>query len=316
MVDVEATAETVLANGEKAVWKFGYGSNMSQDYLRTKKLLNPLESRRTILQGFALSFPLGRGIDFVEPSFATLKRDPDGFVHGVSTLFSIVDARELDRQEGVVEGGRTYSLEVCPALEYETNLKMHVEVYVPKNPLPLEHPEGCCSARYRNILVRGAEENQLSAEWISKLQALQIYAPSGETLAQRAKQPSPGSLPSMTIAELKKYDGSNEGYPVYTSACGYIFHHTPIFSSYRGRDVTYRNVLHVRGVNLDNNDDGGKSPFPCLSKLASEELEYALQNRDRFISKSEGAIAVLREFWEEQDKEIDGVFSGNTLSCL
>ena len=28
---------------EGAVWKFGYGSNMSQAFLREKKLLNPLD---------------------------------------------------------------------------------------------------------------------------------------------------------------------------------------------------------------------------------------------------------------------------------
>ena len=75
-----------------SVWKFGYGSNMSVEFMRSKKGLNPLDSHRTILKGFTLSFPEGRGIDFVEPCFATLKRDPEGIVHGVSTLLSLDDA--------------------------------------------------------------------------------------------------------------------------------------------------------------------------------------------------------------------------------
>ena len=49
--------------------------------LRRKKGLEPLDFKRTILKGFRLSFPAGR-IDFVEPDFATLKRDPEGSVHG------------------------------------------------------------------------------------------------------------------------------------------------------------------------------------------------------------------------------------------
>ena len=65
-----------LLAAASAIWKFGYGSNMSQDFLRIKKRLNPIESRRTVLHGFTLSFPEGRGIDFVEPAFATLKRYP------------------------------------------------------------------------------------------------------------------------------------------------------------------------------------------------------------------------------------------------
>ena len=42
--------------GKDAVFKFGYGSNMSQDNLRSKKGLNPLDFKRTILKGFRLSF--------------------------------------------------------------------------------------------------------------------------------------------------------------------------------------------------------------------------------------------------------------------
>jgi hypothetical protein len=86
------------------------------------------------------------------------------------------------------------------------------------------------------------------------------------------------------------------------SSCGYIFEHTPIFKVMCGRDVTNRNVMHYRGVNLRLNDDGGKSPFPRLSELAPGELEYALRYRDRFASKCVGGkpIAALREFWEEQ----------------
>ena len=45
--------------GKTEVWKFGYGSNMSQDFLRRKKNLNPLECVQCILEGFELFFPVG-----------------------------------------------------------------------------------------------------------------------------------------------------------------------------------------------------------------------------------------------------------------
>ena len=59
-------------------------------------------------------------------------------------------------------------------------------------------------------------------------------------------------------------------------------------------------------------DDGGKSPFPCLSQLEPAALNYALQYRDRFMHKAGMPIAVLKEFCEEQKEAyLDDVFKGN-----
>jgi hypothetical protein len=193
-----------------------------------------------------------------------------------------------------------------------------VEIYLPRKPLELDHPEGCCSQRYRDILVKGAEEMALDPAWIDMLRSLSTYTPSAETLKLRAAVPSPSELPVMTIAELAKHNGQSLDHPIYTSVCGYVFEHKEFFSCYHGRDITFRNVLHSRGINMEENDDGGKSPFPRLSQLEPSALEYPLRYRDRFIRKSaaKGPIAVLREFWEEQEKELEGVFSNNTLSKL
>jgi len=295
------------------VWKFGYGSNMSQDYLRVKKGLKPLGSRRTVLKGFTLAFPEGFGIDFVDPTFATLKRDPNGTVHGVSTLLGPDCVASIDAQES------TYDVEVCLASAYADGdgdgvADFEVEAYVSRKDLT-NRKDGPTSKRYRNVLVRGAEEMHLDGAWLAKLKALPVYTPPADVMAARARLPSPSDLPVMTIAELAEFKGEG-GKAIYTCACGYVFDDKPIFKSYYGRDVTQRNVLHMRGINLDANDDGGKSPFPRLSQLAPDELEFALQNRDRFIMKSGGPIAVLKEFWEEQDREFAPVYSGNTLSRL
>ena len=69
---------------------------------------------------------------------------------------------------------------------------------------------------------------------------------------------------------------------------------------FKGRDVTFRNSLQRRGINLDANDDGGVSPFPQLLELEPHVLEYCLRFRDRFIEKSGDPVAVLAEFWDEQ----------------
>ncbi|KAK3243932.1 hypothetical protein CYMTET_36832 [Cymbomonas tetramitiformis] len=287
---------------------------MGQEFLRTKKGLKPLEFAQSVLRGFELSFPEGKGIDWVEPSFATMKRRAGGIVHGVTTLFSIEDAEKLNEQEGV---GRAYNIEVCKVLLYDGKTEIDAEVYVATKPLPEDHPEGCCSVRYRDILVNGAKEVSLDSAWIEKLQQLPTYTPSEETLARRAALPPPSALPTMSIAELALHNGqTEEEYPVYSSSCGYIFQHKEFFKAFWGRDVTFRNVLQSRGVNLDSNDDGGKSPFPRLSQLEPSGLEYALQYRDRFIGKTGGPIAVLKEFWEEQEEGVAGIFSCNTLSLL
>jgi hypothetical protein len=232
-------------------------------------------------------------------------------VHGVSTLLSHADARNLDAQESA------YAVEQIEVKTYEGDTIL-TEVYVPKTPLPLDFPEGPCSERYRDVLIRGAVEVALDKTWIDKLRALPVYSPSRETLEKRAAQPAPGILPRMTVAQLAQHDGSNDTYSVRVSACGYIFEHKPIFKIFYGRDITFRNVLHRRGINLEANDDGGRSPFPKLAALEPSALEYALRYRDRFIAKAGAPVAVLVDFWREQGPEaLPGVFNGesNSLSA-
>ena len=151
-----------------------------------------------------------------------------------------------------------------------------------------------------------------------QLEAQPTYTPSDDTLAKRAALPPPSALPAMTIAELALHNGKDaEKYPDRISSCGYIFQVKDFFN-FAGRDITFRNILQARGINMDTNDDGGKSPFPRLSQLEPSALEYALRYRDRYIHKAGdvGPVAVLKEFWEEQEAEAPGIFTSNTLSKL
>mmetsp|Transcript_35278 Transcript_35278/g.61926 ORF Transcript_35278/g.61926 Transcript_35278/m.61926 type:complete len:307 (+) Transcript_35278:2-922(+) len=292
-------------------WKFGYGSNMGMEFLRSKKGLNPLDMRRCILTGWSLSFPRGAGLDYVEPAWATLKEDAEGKVHGVAVLFNAEDKTKLDAQEG------GYLCEFRKVDLYNGKTKMHAEVYLPKKQRPADHPEGECSARYRDILVNGAKEANLDAAWVAKLERLATYKPDAETLALRDTLPPVSNLPVMTISDLARHDGTDEGFEVYTSACGFIFKQKGGFKVYRGRDITFRNVLHSRHINLDANDDGGKSPFPRLTHLEPSALAYALCYRDRFMHKAGAPVAVLSEFWAEQEAgDLAGVYTSNTLSSL
>ena len=306
----------VLALGRhrrtRSVWKFGYGSNMSSEHLRNKKNLDPLASHRTVLRGYRLSFPEGFGIDFVEPAFATLVRDPDGEVHGVCTLFSAEDAQKLDKMERVGQE-RGYVVAEADVEIYDGGGRLRAEVYEHRN-IAAGHPEGVCSTRYRDILVAGARENGLDAAWIAKLEALPTYAPSAATLARRGTLPPISSLPVMTRAELAKHDGRDKSRSILVSSCGYIFEHEPFISAFRGRDITHRNALHRRGVNLDANDDA--TVMARLSDLSADEREYCLCYRDRLLARSGRPTHVLREFWEAQEREAPPLFTGNVLSKL
>ena len=201
------------------------------EFLRTKKGLSPLDSKPSVLKGWQLSFPEGQGIDWVEPSFASLKRNPSASVHGVATLFTVQDAEKLNNMEPP-------NIQWSKALLYDGHTELDVEIYLSRKELPLDHPEGACSGefrdaqytlrpvahdalsrwcadstsaprteRYRDILVKGAEEMLLDMSWIDKLRALPVYAPSAETLALRAAVPSSGNLPAMTVQELAEHDG-------------------------------------------------------------------------------------------------------------
>ena len=114
-------------------------------------------------------------------------------------------------------------MEVCTAIVYGTDEEVEVEVYTPKKPLALDHPEGACSRRYLNLLIKGAKECDLAADWISMLESLPVYVPTEETLAKRQKMPSLSDLPVMTIEELAAHNGDDPEKSIYVSSCGYIF---------------------------------------------------------------------------------------------
>ena len=254
------------------------------------------------MKGFALSFPLGRGLDLVEPTFATLRKEPDSCVHGTCLLLPKEDCEKLDAQERsyAVEQHRFEIYGEDEAVEGEQFIIG--EVYAPKNPEPEGNPQGACSKRYKNIMVNAARSVDLAFSWIEKLENLPFYVPNAETLEKRKELPiyEPKSgLKEFTIVDLKRHDGSDDNFPVLIGFAGYVFECRPFFRVYWGRDYTFRITLHYQGISMDTNDDGGKSPFPKLKDMDSELLEYVLQNRDR-NQKIGKVVGILKEFWDDQ----------------
>merc|ERR1711879_715816 len=148
-------------------------------------------------KNFALSFPLGRGIDYLEPSFGTLRREPGAITHGTCLLLPLEDARKLDRQEGpyLVE---THKAQIYAGDEnVDGKAFIDAEVYAPARAEPEGHPQGPCSKRYRNILANAAKSMKLADDWINKLENLETYTPSDETLARRKQLPIFDLLPGL-----------------------------------------------------------------------------------------------------------------------
>eukprot|EP01104_Vermistella_antarctica_P006786 TRINITY_DN17491_c0_g1_i1.p1 TRINITY_DN17491_c0_g1~~TRINITY_DN17491_c0_g1_i1.p1 ORF type:complete len:297 (+),score=59.46 TRINITY_DN17491_c0_g1_i1:69-893(+) len=272
-----------------SVWKFGYGSNISKNNLETKKQLTILNYDIAVLKGYKLVFT--SAIEYVEPAFATIEKGTEADeVHG--SIFEIPNeqAVKLNQQEAV------YNVETKEMKTYGGNT-VNVEVYMPRSSGRKYAPP---SQRYLRLLIGGGEEAGLKPSYVEKLRAIPHYVPSAETLARRDELPALETLKVYTADELKPMNGK-EGRPTWTSIMGYIVQQKGdkwLFDSWKGRDVSHRNLLHFRGQSLDVNDVGGI--FPCLADLTDEEVEYLRQNLDRYTQEDGVVQGALKDFVEAQ----------------
>ncbi len=136
---------------------FAYGANMARHVIAERRGLAVVSGERARLLDHRFSFGL-RGFRFVEPAFATVAPSAGDIVHGVLwTLAGDEDLAQLDRNESAayqrveawVEGEH---LGAVRAHVYRTHAAE--EGLVP-------------SRRYRDLVVRGAREHALPADWIA-----------------------------------------------------------------------------------------------------------------------------------------------------
>lgn len=289
------------------VWKFGFGSNMSVAFITKKKGIPVQKHFQGIAHGWKLAFPK-KGMDCVEPAFATIYPDPDSVVHGVVCGFLPEDAANMDKQEG---GGSFYQKADLEITTYSGET-IQANAYTAKAE-DVNKETASASKRYMNILINGAIESELDASWVQMLKSLPCYTPDEATLARRkAALPPLASLPAMTIAELKQHDGSDPNKPVRMSSCGYIIEGShPYFAIFKGRDVTSRNLNHFRGINLDKSDDKGMSPFPILKQLPKEECDYLHTWLDHLLLQGK-VVAKLSEFHRDQQMANQNYYEGHT----
>jgi gamma-glutamylcyclotransferase len=127
--------------------------------------MRPLDVRRGRLDGYRLTFdlPVGPG----ERGVANLTLDAGAATWGACYLLDPAACDHLDRTEGV-HGGYYRRLDVTVTTDDDARLAAFA--YQGATTMPGRKP----SARYLGLLVAGAREHGLPAEWIRYLEALPL----------------------------------------------------------------------------------------------------------------------------------------------
>lgn len=147
------------------LWYFGYGSNVERATFLGRRRMRPVESRPGVLEGWRLRFdlPVGPG----ERGVANLTREPGARVWGVLWCITPADAQHLDRTEGVHRG---FYLREPVEVRDAGGRATHAFAYRSDRGRSGRKP----SRRYLGLLLRGAREHGLPAEWIAELRGLEL----------------------------------------------------------------------------------------------------------------------------------------------
>jgi cation transport regulator ChaC len=147
------------------LWYFAYGSNLSRAIFVERRGLRPLEVRRARLDGHRLTFdlPVGPG----ERGVANLAPDPTASTWGVCYLLDAAGCEHLDRTEGVHRG---YYRRLDIRVVTDDGAALAAFAYQGAASVAGRKP----SARYLGLLLDGAREHGLPAEWVRYLEGLEL----------------------------------------------------------------------------------------------------------------------------------------------
>ena len=147
------------------IWHLAFGSNMSEDVMRERRGIEPLESRAGCLPGYRLRFNLdGRPLGRAAP--ANLAPDPDAEVWGVLYRIRRTDLVKLDSTEGVPRRRRYRHLH-AEGRDIDGN-SLHFVTYMAKGNLLDGNP----SLRYLTLLRDGARAHGLPDHYIRFLDSV------------------------------------------------------------------------------------------------------------------------------------------------
>lgn len=291
------------------VWRFGYGSNIGLTTLKQKKNLHPSKYLAGTIQGWDLCFT--KAMAYVEPGFAGVREDKDTVLHGAAFRIPQEEAEGLDRQEG------GYNVLACEFISYDGEKVPDVGLYVPKKSVPaVQDPTALPSLRYLRLIQNGAREAGLAQEWIDRLDCCKYYitppevrAQTKEWIAEFLADPERKDV-FWTSEQLSNYNGSSTTvvFPAHVAVMEYIVTIPPgvwVFGSWKGHNITRRNLLQFNGKSLDTNDkrfgQEGYRPFPKISECSEEEKEFVLQNLESVLHQGGKIVARLEDFMDDQN---------------
>ncbi|GAA5182262.1 hypothetical protein GCM10025771_31160 [Niveibacterium umoris] len=239
-------------------WYFGYGSNMDLRSLRAKGV-EPTESRRAVLHGWRLRFNVHHffrhegGVGNIEPT-----GNPADQVWGVVHHCDDPDLELLDAAEAY---GHGYD-RIAVTLETGSG-PMKAIAYVG---IPSFIDEDCRpTQRYLNILIKGATDNGLDADYIAALRRHPVH----QKLPVPPFLPPPGDYPVYTAETLAEQ-------PMLTALAGAVFdmtdarwQHSFLQGFFGGRDMT---LFHLK--RLDHSDGSETLDDIRHNRLSAAQRQY------------------------------------------
>ena len=138
---------------------FGYGSNMSTQYLIRRRKIIPHESKAGILKNYQLIMNMG-GPNFLEPSFANIRNCKGVNVEGVIHKIDKEDLQKIVNTEG-----EDYKLVKLSVYVEGVRKTAYTLIYVTDEAKDIPP-----STRYLKILIKAAKENNLSERYIDTLE--------------------------------------------------------------------------------------------------------------------------------------------------
>ncbi len=147
------------------LWYFAYGSNLDASTFLARRRMEPLETRVAVLKDFGLRFdlPVGRG----ERGVANVAPCKGDEVWGVLYLLTYHEAERLDRTEGVHHGVyRRLGVDARDAAGTLLSAFTYNSLHGQAGRKP--------SRRYINLLISGALQHGLPAEYVKRLQSVPL----------------------------------------------------------------------------------------------------------------------------------------------
>lgn len=165
-------------NDDGPSWYFAYGSNMCSSVFLERRGIRPLKTAVATIPGYILCFEVP-GVPYLEPAQGSIRRYRSPKAHdsldviGVAYLITSKDMSRIRATEG---GGIAYKEVLLEAMlldeAHDMERAIQVRTLISRTP---SSPERRPTIRYLNLLIRGAEENHLPADYRRYLSNLPVF---------------------------------------------------------------------------------------------------------------------------------------------